>query len=133
MRMRPAVSRITAATTCSISAGAAGSGAIVGVDADIIIGEVASPHGGCRASPTQAYADGDFLLRHAGRGLFFAVASNSPALLGDQQIVQVQPHLGDVEVVDAGPANSGEDSSPRSEERREGHAATVQWYLSYAY
>src|SRR5690554_6070048 len=106
MSTRPAASKTAAAATCSTSD--AGSGAVIGVDPNVVIGEVAGPNRGLRFAATKQNANAQLVLGHTlGRDLFRVIRGAAPAL-GDAQIVDEKLHALHVQIRDAGPPHSGQ-------------------------
>src|SRR3989344_2933948 len=88
-----------------------GSAAVVGVDADVVVREVAGPDGGGGLAAAQVHADGDFRLFHDALTVFLAVGGVAAAPRDHVHVVEV--HLDEVlvEVVDAGVAHGGQDAA----------------------
>ena len=84
---------------------------VVGVDADVVVRQVAGPHGGAGRAAVQVDAHGDLALLHHALAVLFAVVRMAAALRRDVHVVEEEVDQALVEVVDAGIADRREDAA----------------------
>jgi len=72
------------------------SGTVVGVDAHVLMREVAGPDGGRRIATRQFHADRDLALLHHALAVLFLVIRVAPAVLRHPDVVEIEIDLADI-------------------------------------
>src|SRR5204863_7128744 len=62
--------------------------AVVGVDGDIVLGEIAGPYDACRLAYPDIDGNGDLRVLHIRRAVFLAVARRHLAVLGVENVAE---------------------------------------------
>src|SRR3569833_2032281 len=90
---RPSTSTRAAAAASSRGLGSAMPlGAVVAVDLDVALGEVAGPHLGGAAADAHVDADFKLLLLHVGAHLGLVVVAGDEAILGGPEVADLHAH-----------------------------------------
>src|SRR3546814_19353969 len=92
--------------------GAVGSGTIVGVDADVLVREVAGIDGFAGLAARQRDADADLGLLHHALAVGFLVVGVAAAVARHQPVVEPQAPTGDIPGVDASVPACGQVAAP---------------------
>src|SRR5690606_2488830 len=85
---------------------------VVGVDADVVVREIAGVDRFAGLAAAQRDAHGDFGFFHDPLAVFFAVVGVALAAAGDQHVAQPEADARNVQVVDAGVAD-GRQNAPQ--------------------
>src|SRR5690606_6740131 len=115
-----ASTRSTRAWARTSSSARAFSGAVVGIDRNVVVREVAGPDGGGESAASERDPDGDLGLLHDAPAVGFAVVRMDAAGRGDVDIVEPHVHAVDVEVLDAGIADGTQQAAEVRVGREEG-------------
>src|SRR3989338_2596637 len=81
------------------------------VNLHVIIRKVASPQHRISIPAIQHHTNGDVALLHHTLSILLAVTGGTPAMFGDQTLIEIQPESGNIQIVAAGIADRGEDTS----------------------
>src|SRR4051812_20915164 len=75
--------------------------AVVGVDAHVLVAEIAGPHGVARVAAAEVDAHRDLGLLHHALAVFFTIGRVAPARRRDVHVIEPQADSRLVEIVDA--------------------------------
>src|SRR3990167_5489809 len=89
-----------------------GSGAVLGVDLHVLVGQIGGPDRLTATTAAQFDADGDLFLGHYRRALLFGVADGTAATAGNAHVTEEYVDQTDIQLCHTSAAHGGEDASP---------------------
>src|SRR3990167_881308 len=89
-----------------------GSGAVLGVDLHVLVGQIGGPDRLTATTAAQLDADGDLFLAHHCGALLFCVADGTAATAGNAHVTEEYVDQADIQLRHASAAHGGENAPP---------------------